>query len=129
MKKFKTGILVGSKMVSKMESLGIKVHYRNLSDEEYRIELKNKMIEEAKELAKETEKQKLIDELADIKEVFECIQKEFEISKEEINQAQKEKVQSKGSYVSRHFTEFLEIDEDNPAINYYMSKEDKYPQI
>jgi len=128
-KKFHTGILVKDNMVEIMKKDGIVVHYRTLNDEEYIKAIRNKIQEEAKELAEETDRDSLIREMADLQEVMSCLQKVLNISDEEVAKARESKYQERGSFDKRHFTEYLEIDENNPVIDYYLNKPDKYPII
>ncbi len=62
MRKFKTGILVGKRMIEKMQAMDIKVHYRALSKDEYIVALHEKLAEEVAELKVETAKNKIIAE-------------------------------------------------------------------
>lgn len=129
LKKFRTGILVGEKMIFKMQSLGIKVHYKKLKKEEYIKALQNKILEEAQELASKTAKDKIIAEMADILEVLDCFKDAYNINDEELIRVKNEKRDKKGSYTSRLQTQFLEIEENNPEIEYYLSRPEKYPEM
>ncbi len=129
MRKFKTGILVGKRMIEKMQAMDINVHYRTLSNDEYIVALHEKLVEEVAELRAETAKDKVIAELADIIEVIECIKEAYDIDEDILAKIRHEKLNSKGSYSDRTLTEFLEIANDNPAIKYYLERPNKYPEI
>ena len=113
-KKFKTGILVRDKMIARMRRDKIRVDY---------------IIEEANEVAEEKDINKLVYELADILEVIQALSSVVGIKKAEIINAQKEKREISGSFKKKYFTNFVEIDTDNPVINYYLSRAKKYPEI
>ena len=128
-KKFKTGILVRDKMIARMRRDKIRVDYKQLNQEDYIASLRNKIIEEANEVAEEKDINKLVYELADILEVIQALSSVVGIKKAEIINAQKEKREISGSFKKKYFTNFVEIDTDNPVINYYLSRAKKYPEI
>lgn len=88
---FKTGILLRDLRIEQLEKMGIHVSYRILSSEEYVAALRNKITEEAKELAEEFDREKLIYEFADLQEVMEVFAQTLGISNEEIAEAQQKK--------------------------------------
>ncbi len=90
---FKTNILVRDKMVEKMEGDGIFVDYKTLNPNEYIAALRNKVMEEAQEVAEEKDNDKLVYEFADLLEVMETLASATGISIEEIREAQREKKQ------------------------------------
>ncbi|MBQ7673984.1 MAG: nucleoside triphosphate pyrophosphohydrolase [Alphaproteobacteria bacterium] len=90
-KKFKTGILVRDKMIARMRRDKIRVDYKQLNQEDYIASLRNKIIEEANEVAEEKDINKLVYELADIFEVIQALSSVVGIKKAEIINAQKEK--------------------------------------
>jgi len=129
MKKFKTGILVRDNLVDKMTSWGIKVNYKTLNDEEYDQCLRNKMIEEATELAQETDRIKIVEEMADVKEVFTFLKRLYDVTDEELEEVSAEKRKNHGSFEKRHFTNFVEIEDGSSEADYYLERPEKYPQI
>lgn len=127
--KFKTSILVRDKMVEKMESEGILVDYKKLSEKDYVNALRKKVIEEAQEVADEKNREKLIYELADLLEVAQTLANTLGITESEILEACKNKRKKSGGFTKKHFTNFVEIKEDNPAIEYYLERPEKYPKM
>ena len=127
--KFKTNILVRDKMVEKMEADGIIVDYKKLSQEDYIKALRKKIIEEAQEVADEEDRKKLIYELADLQEVVQTLVHELGIGESEILEAQNKKREKSGGFLKKHFTNFVEIENNNPVIEYYLQHPKKYPKI
>ena len=127
--KFKTNILVRDKMIEKMSSDGIHVDYKKLDEENYIASLREKIIEEAKEVAEENNREKLIYEFADLLEVAQTLATAVGITEFEIAKAQKEKREKSGGFKKGYFTNFVEIDSENPAIEYYRARSGKYPKI
>ncbi|KIC73278.1 hypothetical protein [Candidatus Protochlamydia amoebophila] len=52
-----------------------------------------------------------------------------EILIKEIEKFRLNKRKSKGGFDSRIYNLFIDIQEDNPAIEYYLAKANQYPQI
>lgn len=127
--KFKTNILVRDKMVEKMQSEGILVDYKKLDQRNYENALRKKVVEEAQEVAAENDREKLIFELADLQEVAQTLAGVFGITASEISEARKKKREKSGGFSKKHFTNFVEIKNDNPAIEYYLQRPKKYPKI
>ena len=127
--KFKTNILVRDKMVEKMQAEGILVDYKKLNEKDYKNALREKIVEEAKEAADEKNREKLIYELADLLEVAQTLADTLGITASEIAEARKKKREKSGGFTERHFTNFVEIENDNPAIEYYLKRPKKYPKI
>ena len=127
--KFRTNILVRDKMVEKMESEGILVDYKKLNEKDYENALRKKVIEEAQEVASEKNRKRLIYELADLLEVAQTLADTLEITTSEILDARKKKREKSGGFTKKHFTNFVEIKNDNPAIEYYLKRPKKYPKI
>jgi len=127
--RFKTNILVRDKMIKNMERDGIRVDYKRLNKTDYILALRKKIIEEANEVAEEEDNSKLIYELADILEVVQSLASALCIKSSEIDKAQKEKREKSGSFKIGYFTNFVEIEENNPVIDYYLKKPEKYPKM
>ncbi len=128
-KKFKTNILVRDKRIAKMESEGILVNFEKLSNEKYIEALREKVVEEANELAEEKNREDLIFEFADLLEVAQTLADAIGITKSEILKAQEEKNQKSGRLKEGYFIHFVEIDSENPVIEYYLDRPKKYPEI
>ena len=127
--KFKTNILVRDKMIERMKNDGIIVDYKQLSGQEYINALRNKVIEEAEEVAYEYDREKLVYELADLIEVLETLADYTGITKSEVLDAKNKKRELSGGFSSGNFTNFVEIDTENPVIEYYQQRQNKYPRM
>ena len=53
----------------------------------------------------------------------------LEITDLEISDAQNEKREKFGGFEEKHVTNFVEIENDNPAIEYYLQRPNKYPKM
>lgn len=128
-RKFKTDILVRNNRIQQMQDQGIVVNYQILDDRQYICELKRKIVEEANEVAVADTIEELSSEIGDVLEVIDHL---IDVYKLDIDNIQKLKIDKQnriGKFDKRYKTNFVEIDENNEAINYYLKKKDKYPEI
>ncbi|RGR75029.1 nucleotide pyrophosphohydrolase [Holdemania filiformis] len=87
---------------------------RRLTSAEYQTELKAKLVEEAREVQEASDREALIEELADLSEVLDAMMDFFEIDATEIQAVKDAKAQTRGRFKDRIFLEFTE-DEDEPS--------------
>lgn len=82
---------------------------RTLSGEEFKKELLNKLVEEAKEAAEAGgAKKDLMKELGDVREVLDAIIHEFGIDEGEAEKMQKERREARGGFDKKVFLEYIE---------------------
>jgi len=74
-----------------------------LNSKDFLLELKKKILEEAKELNEGKAKENLIEELADIQEIIDTILSEKKIKISEFKKAQAEKRKKRGGFKKRLF--------------------------
>jgi predicted house-cleaning noncanonical NTP pyrophosphatase (MazG superfamily) len=92
--------LVRDRIPETIARSGTKANFRKIgSDQEYVDELTKKLIEEAREVRESPS----VEELADLKEVFEALLKVLGISQEDIGQVQDEKAKKNGRFNDRLF--------------------------
>ena len=91
MRKYTFNKLIRSKLPDRMAKEGVVVNSQKLEIEEYVVQLKQKIIEEANEVSEAKSREELITELADVLEVIYAIAESTEISQVEIEQARIEK--------------------------------------
>ena len=128
-RKFKTDILVRNNRIQQMQDQGIVVNYQILDDERYICELKRKIVEEANEVAVADTIEELSSEIGDVLEVIDHLIDVYKLDIDNIQKLKTDKQNRIGKFDKRYKTNFVEIDEDNEAINYYLKKKDKYPEI
>lgn len=69
-----------------------------LNDEQYGIELKAKLIEEATEVSKSSTRDEVLSELADVREVMDALMQVYEISPMEVSTIQALKAIKRGKF-------------------------------
>ena len=128
-RKFKTDILVRNNRIQQMQDQGIVVNYQILDDKQYICELKRKIVEEANEVAVADTIEELSSEIGDVLEVIDHLIDVYKLDIDNIQKLKTDKQNRIGKFDKKYKTNFVEIDEDNEAINYYLKKKDKYPEI
>lgn len=89
--------LVRDKIVDEMKKQGKKPKYRVLNQKEYIKALKEKLKEESQELV-EARPKHMIEELADVYEVFKTILKVHKIKLKEVKKSARQKKKNKGAF-------------------------------
>jgi predicted house-cleaning noncanonical NTP pyrophosphatase (MazG superfamily) len=74
---------------------------RKLNKKDFLIELKKKVLEEAKELVKAQDKKEILNEIVDIKELIEWLAKGIKVSPSYIKTYQVQKNKTRGSFKKR----------------------------
>lgn len=128
MRKFKLSKLVRDKIVQLNIDVGNTPNWRILTDKEYIVELKKKVLEEAKEVPA-AEGKDLIKELVDLQEIIDSLLRALNISKEEFKEAQNKKNEKSGSFVSKQYIEDIEIIDGSEWMDYYLANPDRFPEI
>lgn len=128
-RRFRTNILVRNNRIKEMEELGIVVNHKILSNEKYLEELKNKLVEETNEVIEAKNIDELSAEICDVLEVVEHIIDAYKLDMNYIQQLKKKKEDKVGKFDKKNKTFWVEIDEENPEIDYYLSRPTKYPEI
>lgn len=129
LKRFKVDKLIRDHLPDIMRSKGIIVCERVMDEEEFIAKLKDKMFEEAKEVQLAKDKNELTEELADLLEVIYALCKAEGLCFQEIEKARIAKQKSKGSFDKKIYNAYVDIEATNPSIEYYLQKQDSYPQI
>ncbi len=126
---FKVEKLIRDKIPALLESKGIAVHAKAMEDEEFISKLKDKLLEEAKEVLEASNSDELCEELADVMEVVQALSKASGLSMLQIEQTRLKKREIKGGFENKIYNSSIEIEENNPSINYYLNKPQQYPEI
>lgn len=127
-KTFKQNKLVRDKIIELMQSNGSKMYWFTLQDKDFIKQLKIKLIEEAQEVL-HSNKNNIIDELADVMELVDYLAQLHDINNEQLQQAKNNKREEKGGYEKRIFLTFAEHPKDSPQERYCLADPEKYPEV
>lgn len=128
MRKFQLNKLVRDKIVDEMIVIGDTPTWRKLSQKEYILALKKKLVEESNEVLNASNKD-VLDELATTQEVVDALLNTLQISKIDFAKIQQKKNTEKGSFKKKLFVEFLEAEAGSKWANYFGADPKKYPEV
>lgn len=94
--------LIRDKIPQAIEASGGEYETRVLGEEEYRKELQKKLIEEAKELT-ESDKENVLNEMADVLELLKSIASLYEIDFTQVEKKQTDKKAERGGFEKKLF--------------------------
>jgi predicted house-cleaning noncanonical NTP pyrophosphatase (MazG superfamily) len=100
--------LVRDKVPEHIRSKGEQAVVRQLKDAEFRRALLKKMVEEALELAAASGRSAVLQELADVKDVYDAILREHKFTDGDVQFAQKRKERESGGFTRGYFLETTE---------------------
>lgn len=125
MKRYQFNKLVRSKLPARMESEGVRINGCTLSDEEYVMQLKQKLMEEAEEVSLATTRENLVVELADVMEVITALAEAASIDLSEIEKAKIEKRDANGHFHSDHYINYVEVELSNQKVIDYLDNKNR----
>jgi predicted house-cleaning noncanonical NTP pyrophosphatase (MazG superfamily) len=121
--------LIRDKIPEIMRVSGIEVFERVLENDEYLKRLKDKLVEEAKEVLSAGSKKEICEELADVLEVMLALLKIYGLEFEHIIQKAEQKRAERGRFENRTYIDSIKIKASHPNLSYYRSRPDKYPEV
>ena len=125
MRKYPFNKLIRSKLPARMIEEGVVVNAQKLEVQEYIIQLKQKIIEEAKEVSEAESREELITELADVLEVIYALAEATAISEAEIEQARIEKREINGHFKPEHYIHYIQVASDNHKVIEYLENKNR----
>lgn len=120
--------LVRNRIVEHQEREGIKTTSRVLSRDEHRAALVSKLTEEAQEVLDATPEE-VVNELADLQQVVDDLRKLYNVTSEQVAEAQKSKVSKNGDFSEGRFISQVEILEGDPWVLYYRKNSERYNEL
>lgn len=128
MRKFAYKKLIRDKILDHMHEAGEEPEFRILGDQQYRHELKQKILEEGTEITIE-DTGKLLNELADLQEVIDCLLETTGMSRSQLQSIQHDKAEKYGSFRRKIFIDTVAIPDSSPWIRYLKANPDRYPEV
>lgn len=124
--------LVRDNILLHMQQDDFTLDFEVLNDKDYVLALKDKLVEEALEVQDSKNQEELLDELADVMEVFQSLCKACGITKQQVLERQMGKHQQRGGFQGRNKVHKIKLDSNKPAhskwIAYFRGNPSKYPQ-
>ena len=126
MRRYHFNKLVRSNLPTRMIDEGVLVNSRALSSQEYIEKLKEKIIEESKEVVESDTRENLVIELADLVEVIHSLAKAQKIDIEEIERARLEKSKINGHFSHENYINHIDVAEDNLKVIEYLDNKNRH---
>ncbi len=91
--------------------------------------MKNKLIEEGKELVSTKKPSEILKELADIQEIIDNLLDALKFNLRDLKKIQIEKNHKNGSFRDKIYINYISVNETCDWLKYYLKNKDKYPLI
>jgi predicted house-cleaning noncanonical NTP pyrophosphatase (MazG superfamily) len=128
MAKFLLDKLIRDKLRAEYKKLNQKAEYRRLSKDEYAEALKQKLLEEVNEIDL-SDRQSIVEEVADAYQVLEDMLIANNIGLEEVEKVKHAKFEKKGGFTEATYIETLELTDDDEWNDYYRKHPELYKEI
>ncbi len=128
MRKFKAEKLIRDKLQEILAQKDIETTCTKIEGKQLLKALQEKLVEETKECMVD-DKNEILAELADVIEVIHAIAKACDFSLDQIEQARVKKHADRGGFDEGIYCKDISMQEDNPALTYYLAKPNEYPEI
>ncbi len=125
MKRYEFNKLVRHKLPTRMQIEGLIIDSKQLNDEEYKYQLKCKLLEEANEVAQTIGTDQLKRELGDVLEVIHALALSYNISLDDIEQERLRKREINGYFSPENYINFIEVSMQNKKVIEYLEKDDR----
>lgn len=119
--------LVRDNALQDLASEGVEVHHLFLSKNELILRLKERLSQDASDLLKEQDVDKLIEKLADMKQVALSLIHELGIHELEIERARIQKNQTRGSFEKGTFIEKIVVEKGSKYEAHFQRFPESYP--
>lgn len=130
MPKFIFNKLIRDKILQLHKDAGHVIEYRHIGGTEFKEKLRLKLHEESDEVPiRGVADQEVIEELADVQQVLDDLKQAYELTDEQIQQAQTAKYEKKGGFTRGIFVESVELSESDQWVDYYRKSPEKYPEV
>jgi len=129
MPEFKLNKLVRDKLPADYKRLDQVAKYKVLTLDEYKIELINKIIEEAKEIKIDGSIDSIKSEIADIQQALDDFVRLCGINLDEISKIQQKKFDKKGGFRNSIYVKTIKLKDDDSWVQYYRDNPDTFPEV
>ncbi len=129
MPKFIFNRLVRDKLPAEYEKLGEKATYRKLSELQHLEALREKVIEELREVPLDGSIEDFEKEVADTQQAIDDLVALKGANPQAIHDIKLKKADKKGGFKGGHFVETLELSDDDEWVEYYRQEPDRHKEI
>ncbi len=127
--RFKVDKLIRDKLPQIMRESGVQLFERVMEEEEYLKRLKDKLLEEAKEVIASSSPKEIGEEMADLLEVMLALLKVYRIDFAKVSQTAEQKRAERGGFDGRIYSPLVEVGAAHPLLEYYRARPDQYREL
>jgi predicted house-cleaning noncanonical NTP pyrophosphatase (MazG superfamily) len=120
MKRFEFNKLIRNNLPDRMRQEGVILNSSHLSEDEYRKQLKLKLLEEAKEVLEADSVDELAIELSDVLEVIHTLAKCHNLDFADIEKERIKKQAANGTFDAENYINYIEVEETNRRVIEYL---------
>lgn len=129
MNKFLCQKIVRDQCTEQLIEAGIEVEERSLDRAGTSRYIKEKLVEEAKEVVEAKSLQEVTEELADVLEVVKAVARFHGISESAVEEARQAKRKRRGGFEKYCYIESIRVPDGHPKLAYYVGQPEAYPQV
>ncbi len=121
--------LIRDKLKDEYVRMNQQAVYKKLSPDEFADALKQKIIEETKELRHDGTKEDFVSELADIQQAIHDLMDLKNISADDIEAKRRVKFDKKGGFADASYVTSLRLQNDDEWVDYYRKSPDVFKEV
>ncbi|MFY9227931.1 MAG: nucleoside triphosphate pyrophosphohydrolase [Candidatus Microsaccharimonas sp.] len=121
--------LIRDKLKGLYVELNQDAEYKDLTSEEFTKALKQKLLEEVKELVVSDSREDLVSELADIQQVVQDLMDHEHVSADEVEAKRIETFNKKGGFTGAHYVTTLRLQDGDKWVDYYRKSPDVFKEV
>lgn len=126
---FQFNKIIRDKLVDRLYRSDAKVEKVDLNGEEFITQLKNKLLEEAKEVARATSAEHIKEELADVMEVMISIAHQNGFDMSTIETVRANKYEKRGGFTKPILIKTVGLPNEHYLVEYCLHDPEQYPEI
>jgi predicted house-cleaning noncanonical NTP pyrophosphatase (MazG superfamily) len=128
MPKFKLNKLVRDKLRDEYARTGQLAVYTDLTPDEYKSKLLEKIVEETREIKINAPIDAITNEISDLRQAIDDLMSAYNISEEKVKFTQQLRSNLKGGFTAGVFVDTLELKDEDPWVDYYRQRPDIFPE-
>lgn len=121
--------LIRDKLKDLYVELNQQATYKKLTSEEFTEALKQKLIEEVKELSASSSREDMVSELADMQQVIKDLMVHEQVSVDEVEAVRSEKFDKKGGFTGARYVTTLRLQDGDEWVDYYRKSPDIFKEV
>ncbi|MDN3504237.1 MAG: hypothetical protein P0S95_01515 [Rhabdochlamydiaceae bacterium] len=119
--------LVRDKALQDLMADGVLVQHQHLSNCEFPQKLKERMVQDTQDILNESNREIIIEKLADLKQVALSLMNELDIHEADIEKTRIHKSRKRGAFEKATYIEKVMVEKGSKHEQHFLSNPDRYP--